>query len=406
MKPLTEEQIKSIRVKQSSEFKDSPHKISNVLLSVYSDGKQWTNGFGLDRAEHQWIKKNEVVFYTAYKFNQEYKKGDPWATPRIAICGSVGATLGCVKDRDDIALTRFNRPAPTDLDFVVTSLEHAMTFIGRLLSTMEFAHYGRIYYNHKTDFVAPGAITHIRLESRFWLPICIFVVPDSKFKTTSVSRYMPPIQNLQIIQDAALALSEKDGKAREAAKIQADEDKDYDEVEFSKVDENKVVSHEFKDGDIIDLSNPFNNDPLHYEIYYGDVKYNNKDLLMPWKGDVETETEPYYAPPHEFDDSDEDYNFKKQLPLQTDEDAKEAQNVFWSVTYVSRPFCAPVTNFFPNYNCAETYLNYIEKTLNPHDIYISKPRKQLDDSTPVSSAYGYALNSKGDVISTKERNEW
>lgn len=125
----------------------------------------------------------------------------------IALCGSTAAAV-CRDNKEYV---------PSDIDFVCGSETHAMAFIAELCGVLNrgSSHY-RLYFNSRNKFCPSGTVLHIRFTSAVWLPVCLFVLPEEKF------RYFrgyagQPIQLLGDVQKAAAELVEIDGKERIAA---------------------------------------------------------------------------------------------------------------------------------------------------------------------------------------------
>ena len=112
-------------------------------------------------AGNEWVGKNSFPLTYAH---MDY----------VALCGSIGKA---------VCLGRtYNDRQPNDMDFVAKSLDDAMAFHNRICKRLsEYSIYFKVTHNSKTDFCLSGCTYHIRIFSPFWLPICIFVVPNAKF---------------------------------------------------------------------------------------------------------------------------------------------------------------------------------------------------------------------------------
>lgn len=112
---------------------------------------------GLDKS---WIDKNRFVIESAVLHG-------------CALAGSIAMSVGSKKAKK----------MPSDLDFVCPSVNDAMALISALqVKLMQYKSHWRVYANHKTDFVPPGCLTHFRVQTAFWLPICIMVIPVEKYR--------------------------------------------------------------------------------------------------------------------------------------------------------------------------------------------------------------------------------
>ncbi len=112
---------------------------------------------GLDTS---WIEKNRFVIESAILHG-------------CAFAGSVALSIG----------TKKGKKLPSDLDFVCPSANDAMALITTLqVKLMQYKSHLRVYANHRTDFVPPGCLTHFRVQTAFWLPICIMVIPVEKYR--------------------------------------------------------------------------------------------------------------------------------------------------------------------------------------------------------------------------------
>jgi len=121
----------------------------------------------------------------------------------VAICGGCAAAIS--KDRSDYV--------PADLDLVATkgSALRLVDNITHFLLSKQ-VHF-RIYVNSQNDFVPEPAIAHFRIQCPFWAPICLFVLPDDKFRYYRIKGgYL--LQLPSDVKQAADALTETDQKPR------------------------------------------------------------------------------------------------------------------------------------------------------------------------------------------------
>ena len=144
--------------------------LKNSLLSKLNSVYQ---GVG-----NKWVMKNSFVLTYAHMDN-------------VALCGSVGKSVCMGRPYNDIE--------PNDIDFVTKSLQDALGFHNRICKRLsQYAMYYKVYHNSKTEFCQSGCEYHIRILSPFWMPICIFVVPNAEFWVFNNKFY---IQNIdQIIK--------------------------------------------------------------------------------------------------------------------------------------------------------------------------------------------------------------
>lgn len=129
----------------------------------------------------------------------------------VALCGSTAA-----------ALCRGNKEyKPSDIDFVCGSEANAMAFVADLCRVLNSgrSHY-RLFFNARNKFCPPNVLLHIRFTSSLWLPICVFVLKPGKFKFFRGVAGLP-IQMLDDVREAAVELTEIDGKERIAAEPDA-----------------------------------------------------------------------------------------------------------------------------------------------------------------------------------------
>jgi hypothetical protein len=121
----------------------------------------------------------------------------------VAICGGCAAAIG--KDRSDYV--------PADLDLVATKggALRLLDNINHFLLKKE-VHF-RVYANSRNSFVPSPAIGHFRIQCPFWVPVCLFVLPDDKLRFYRIKGgHM--IQLPSDVKQAADALTETDHKPR------------------------------------------------------------------------------------------------------------------------------------------------------------------------------------------------
>lgn len=124
----------------------------------------------------------------------------------VAICGGCAAAIS--KGREDYV--------PKDLDLVATKAG-ALDLIRKITDFLldKQVHF-RVYANSKNDFVPSPAVAHFRIQCPFWVPICLFVLPEDKFRFyRSSDGYL--LQRPEDVKEAADALSNKDSKPRIAS---------------------------------------------------------------------------------------------------------------------------------------------------------------------------------------------
>lgn len=121
----------------------------------------------------------------------------------VALCG--GCAAAATKGITDYV--------PKDIDFAATQ-ENAIKFIGMINGFMlaRSVHY-RIYANSQNKFVPSQATAHFRITCGFWLPVCLFVLPDDKFRAYRI-RGGHFLQFYTDIKEAADELTEMDSKPR------------------------------------------------------------------------------------------------------------------------------------------------------------------------------------------------
>lgn len=109
--------------------------------------------------DQEWVDCNKLVI--------DYLK-----TYKLALCGSIGRAICSDKEGG-------NKP-PNDIDLIAQDWDEAMLFLNSLqkyLMGKEFW-YGKILFQHQSKFCLPTVKSHIRFESSFWLPICIFILKE------------------------------------------------------------------------------------------------------------------------------------------------------------------------------------------------------------------------------------
>lgn len=124
----------------------------------------------------------------------------------VAICGGCAAAI--VKENEDYI--------PGDLDFVTTK-GNALRLIDNINHfLLDYKVHYRIGVNSKNDFVPPSALAHFRVMCPFWLPVCVFVLPDDKFKYYRINDgYL--LQYAEHVQAAADEMTLIDGRPRIAS---------------------------------------------------------------------------------------------------------------------------------------------------------------------------------------------
>jgi hypothetical protein len=148
---------------------------------------------------------------TIETLGEEFIKKHRWLLQTIqscevAICGGCASAIS--KEKPDYI--------PEDLDLVATK-GNALRLVDNINHFMlsHNVHY-RIYVNSKNTFVPEPAIAHFRIQCAFWLPICLFVLPDDKFRYYRIKGghlLQLPVD----VKKAAGVMVEKDGKPRHAA---------------------------------------------------------------------------------------------------------------------------------------------------------------------------------------------
>lgn len=110
--------------------------------------------------DSRWTENNRFVFEQAKAFG-------------LAVAGSIAIGLG----------KKQSNRAPGDLDFVCPSFSDAQLFIAALERKLsEGSSHWRVGVNHRNEHCPPGAITHFRVTTALWMPICIMVIPVENFR--------------------------------------------------------------------------------------------------------------------------------------------------------------------------------------------------------------------------------
>ena len=107
-------------------------------------------------SDSEWIDRHKIVI-------------DQYRLHNMAICGSLGRNIYGEKPI-----------IPNDIDLVTDSLESAMAYVSVLQKyamSKQFS-YGKLLFQNNTEFCLSGVSHHLRLETSFWMPICIFVLKD------------------------------------------------------------------------------------------------------------------------------------------------------------------------------------------------------------------------------------
>lgn len=138
-----------------------------------------------------WIKANEFVFQAAKDCG-------------LAVAGSIARALG--RKRAD--------SPPNDIDFVAVSEHDAMAFISALqVKLLTYPTHFRIYVNSRNEYVPPGSLIHFRIQTAFWLPICVMVIAPEAFKFWFAQGGMR-VQLFKLAAEAGRRLDERDNKGR------------------------------------------------------------------------------------------------------------------------------------------------------------------------------------------------
>lgn len=121
----------------------------------------------------------------------------------VALCGGCAAAIS--KGRSDYI--------PADLDFVTTKA-NALRLLDQINHFLieRSIHY-RVYVNSHNDFVPEPAVAHFRVQTPFWLPVCLFVVPHDQFRFYRIEKGHL-LQLPQDVKQAADHMTERDEKPR------------------------------------------------------------------------------------------------------------------------------------------------------------------------------------------------
>lgn len=145
---------------------------------------------------------------TKQTLGTEFNKRHDWLLNTAKKCG-VAICGGCAA-----AITKDNKNyVPKDIDFA-TDKAGALKFINTINEFLlkKSAHF-RIYANSRNDFVPSQAVAHFRITCGFWLPVCLFVLPDDKFRFYRIEKgHM--LQFYEDVKQAAYELTAIDGKPR------------------------------------------------------------------------------------------------------------------------------------------------------------------------------------------------
>jgi len=145
----------------------------------------------------EWVKRNSYVLTAA-------------ASSGLAIAGSLAIA---------ICRTKASK-VPADLDFVCSSKQDAKEFIDRLESKLEQGKcYWSIRTNFGTKFCPPGSLIHYRIETPFWMPVCVMVINPESFGCWDYCQYYH-VQHFGDVVRAAKALDERDKKGRVDCEIE------------------------------------------------------------------------------------------------------------------------------------------------------------------------------------------
>ena len=142
----------------------------------------------------------------------------------VALCGGCAAAVS--KGRKDYV--------PADLDLVATK-GSALRFIDNINHFLlsKNVHF-RVYVNSRNDFVPFPALAHFRVQCPFWLPVCLFVLPDDGFRFYRIQGGHL-LQLPQDVKQAADELTKKDEKPRFANEdVEPIEHNPFDELIESK----------------------------------------------------------------------------------------------------------------------------------------------------------------------------
>ena len=140
----------------------------------------------------------------------------------VALCGGCAAAIS--KDRADYV--------PADLDLVTTKA-NALRFVDAINHFLleKNVHY-RIYVNCHNDFVPSPATAHFRIQCPFWVPVCLFVLLNDKFRFYRIQGGHL-LQLPQDVKQAADALTERDEKPRLANELAEEFEANTEEIDLS-----------------------------------------------------------------------------------------------------------------------------------------------------------------------------
>lgn len=174
-------------------------KFTDHLKTIYIDFEPET-----------WVHQNSFVFHTAKKCG-------------LAICGSIAIAVGRKK-----AIKK-----PGDIDFVASDLTAATAFVGALQAKLfQYPSFWKVMINNQTSFCPPGCVTHFRIQTGFWMPICVMVLPKDKFNIWYTEGGQI-IQQFNNVIDAASELQERDGKERVTEEVLADKESIVEQVSLA-----------------------------------------------------------------------------------------------------------------------------------------------------------------------------
>lgn len=126
----------------------------------------------------------------------------------VAICGGVAAAI--CKERSDYV--------PADLDLVSTKA-NALRFLDQVNHFLleREVHY-RVYVNSRNVYVPAPATNHFRIQTPFWLPVCLFVLPHDGFRYYRIQGGHL-LQWAEDVKAAADGLTQTDAKPRLANEL-------------------------------------------------------------------------------------------------------------------------------------------------------------------------------------------
>ena len=155
------------------------NKFTERLRSIYAD---IGNG---------WVEKNEFVFSEA-------------KTCGLALAGSIGGAVASKKAKK----------IPGDIDFVCRNVGQAMRFHARLQDKLlQYPTFWQIQINNRTKFCPENVETHLRFHAPFWLPVCVFVLKDGRFRQWFTPEAYP-VQLFEDVKREAKEMEKRDGKER------------------------------------------------------------------------------------------------------------------------------------------------------------------------------------------------